>query len=126
MIISCATGEAFAVVVGGAVAVVAVGEPAFDFIHAHQAVGGGEAQQVLDRCGVEFFGAVAVVLERALDEFEGRLLGEFITLDDGVAEYFLVYAVRLGFPVKSERKFERADAAFEVVGVEYHVSSCVA
>lgn len=37
----CFLGEAFAVVVGGAVA---VGEPAFDFIHVHQAVGGGEAQ----------------------------------------------------------------------------------
>ena len=111
-------GKAFAVVVGGAVAVVAVGEPAFDFFHGHQAVGGGEAQQILDRCGVEFFAAVAIVLECALDELEGGILGKFVTLDDGIAEYFLVYAVRLGFPIKRKRGFERADAAFKEVGVE--------
>ena len=96
----CFFGETFAVVVGGAVTVVAVGEPALNFSHAHQAVDGGEAQQIFDRRGVEFFAAVAVVLERALDEFEGSLMGGFVALDDGVAEYLLVYAVWLGFPVK--------------------------
>lgn len=54
-------GKTFSIVVGGAVEVVAVGEPAFDFFHAHQAVGGGEAQQIFDRRGIEFFATVAVV-----------------------------------------------------------------
>jgi hypothetical protein len=67
---------------------------------------------------MKFLAAVSVVLERTFDEFEGSLLGKLIALDDGVAEYLLFYAVRLGFPIKRQRGFERADAAFEVVGVE--------
>lgn len=107
---------------GGVVAVVAVDEPALDFLHAHQAVGGGEAQQFFHGSRVELLATVAVILERALDELEGGLLRKFVTLDDGITEYFLVYAVRLGLLVELERGFERADASLEVVGVEHHVA----
>ena len=63
---------------------------------------------------------MAIILKRALDEFEGGFLGQFVAFDYGVAKNFLIDAVRWGLLVKGERGFKRGDATLEVIGVEIH------
>lgn len=50
----CFLGKAFAIIMGSAIAVIAIGEPAFYFFHSHQAMRSGKAEQILNGRGIDF------------------------------------------------------------------------
>ena len=87
---------------GGVVAIVAVAKPALDLIQGQEIMHGGQAQNVLDGRGFELPTTVAERLQRLLEQLEADLLGQLITLDDGVAKDLLLDTVGLGLLVKPQ------------------------